>query len=251
MGISKKILEIMSEVDVVDGDIHIKGGKTNYKASSETALISALRPYFISKGLIFYPNKLNHFQIETIKTKYGDNEGVKFLTSAAISYIVEDVESGETREIVGIGSGEDGSDKGSGKAFTYAGKYALKKLFMLLMDRDEDPDASGSDRNIESRRPAPPKPDLESQKPSVDTERLYSEIVALYESKDPASIIRALKETLDFGIMLSKISTTDREAYLAKLSEYEKMPVGSEEKKKKILAMVAILQASLAKWAGK
>lgn len=244
MGLANKLLTIMSQVDVVDGDITISG-RGSYKASSEKALVSLVRPLLIGSGLLFYPSKQVYADIQVIVSPEGKKA---FLTTVGIEYTIEDAESGETRTIYGFGSGEDPSDKGAGKAMTYAGKYALKKLFNLVMDDEMDPDRHSSDDNVNKRMAYTPKTETHAI-PTEDWKGpAAAAILAKYDSGDPTQIISALKDTLDFGLKLKKISEGDKSAYIAKLGTYEAMPVGDPVKGKGIKDMLAILKPIFRTW---
>ncbi|MES1922924.1 hypothetical protein MHBO_004454 [Bonamia ostreae] len=64
------------------------------------------------------------------------------MTSLVTTWKVVDVDSGESIEIESPGNGADTQDKGAGKAFTYAYKNAIQKMFMLFSGEDTDNDHS-------------------------------------------------------------------------------------------------------------
>lgn len=124
------IHEIMKKVKGVGNDIKIESSSMSYRTVSESAVLSAIRPFFIEYGLVYYPTN------GTLST------------SGAISFIginlrIVHVESGDAIDVWSAGAGRDSQDKGPGKAITYATKYGLLKTLMIR--GEDDPDQTSSE----------------------------------------------------------------------------------------------------------
>lgn len=138
MSIISKLAEIMKEVSYVQKDLQVSYGSTNYKAATERAVLNAVRPKLVEKNLIIIPYDGT---AETHETNKG-----AMITTVTAKYQLFDAESGESMMLWSTGQGHDSSDKGAGKAFTYATKYLLLKMFLL--ETGDDPDVNASDENV-------------------------------------------------------------------------------------------------------
>jgi hypothetical protein len=98
----------------------------NYKFSSIEDVINAVRPAMVDNGIVIYPQTIE-------ATVHGDRCDV-----LATYQVVHT--SGESLQVVALGSGQDKQDKASNKAMTSAHKNLLIQLFCL--PRGDDPDYS-------------------------------------------------------------------------------------------------------------
>lgn len=130
MKIYKKILAVMSDIEYLKKDDHVKFGSTNYKAISEEKVTSAVRASLLKNGLVMFPIHQEH--------KRDGN-----LSTVDVTYRLADSDSAEYVDIVSSGTGADTQDKGVGKAMTYAYKYAMLRTFAI--PTGEDPDKISSE----------------------------------------------------------------------------------------------------------
>ena len=123
INIYKKIFEVQQECNaVVKGE---KGG-LQYEPLAHESVTAVVRKALEEKQLIIIP------QVQS-------NEQVGNQTRCTMSAEIVDIETGESVEVGGfIGYGNDNTDKGPGKAMSYAYKYLLVKVFMLPIAKSDD-----------------------------------------------------------------------------------------------------------------
>jgi hypothetical protein len=129
MSVYKKIALVMQDVQYLSKDDKVEFGNTKYKAISEEKVTSAIRKSMVAHGLIMFPTKTEY-------TRAGN------IGQVHVSYKIVDTEDDSFIEIQSVGEGADSQDKASGKAQTYAFKYALLRTFMI--PTGEDPDKTSS-----------------------------------------------------------------------------------------------------------
>ena len=125
----KKLLLITHNVKSIKQD-RTKG--VPYKITSWNAVHDAIKHELIINHILIIPHISEH-------TKEGN------LTTIKLYAEIIDTESGQKIQVGDyVGYGVDQSDKGCGKATTYAYKYLLMKLFMMEVGEDEDSEFSNS-----------------------------------------------------------------------------------------------------------
>jgi hypothetical protein len=132
----KKLQTIMSKVRCIkrDANIKLKSGES-YPVNTYESVLDIIRPLLIEEKLLIVRTSAKSTVIGNIAVVDAE-------------YDIIDTETGDKITMASIGSGHDTSDKHTGKAMTYALKYALRDLF-LLRGTDDDSDLSASDRNVE------------------------------------------------------------------------------------------------------
>lgn len=131
MNLYQKINAVMKDIQYLAKDDQVSFGTTKYKAISEEKVTTAVRTSMIKHGLVMYPQTQEiskDGQITTVNTTY---------------MMVNMDDPKEQIMIASSGQGSDTQDKGSGKAMTYAFKYALLRTFMI--PTGEDPDKISSE----------------------------------------------------------------------------------------------------------
>ncbi len=128
------------------------GGKNSYKAVSERDVLDAVKPLEFKHGIYSYASGRKVLESQTLESE--DNYGKKkttFFSRIETSYRFVNVDDPlDYIETVTFSEGIDPQDKGSGKAMTYADKYALMKAYKISTGDDPDQNAS----NDEYYRPA-------------------------------------------------------------------------------------------------
>jgi hypothetical protein len=115
----------MSELDYIQkGPNKVNG---NYRFASHDQVTAAIHPFLVKYRITVIPSVEEVIQ-----------EGNRTLIKLAVSFINAD-NPNDHFSIRSIGYGIDSSDKGPGKAISYAYKYACLKVFNL--ETGEDPDA--------------------------------------------------------------------------------------------------------------
>lgn len=126
MNIYQRIQSVMQDIQYLTKDDQVSFGTTKYKAISEEKVTTTVRASMIKNGLVMYPETLDI-------TKDGQ------ITTVNVTYRMVNVEDPNEQIIVAsCGQGSDTQDKGSGKAMTYAYKYALLRTFAIPTGEDPD-----------------------------------------------------------------------------------------------------------------
>lgn len=126
MNIYQRIQSVMQDIQYLTKDDQVSFGTTKYKAISEEKVTTTVRASMIKNGLVMYPETLDI-------TKDGQ------ITTVNVTYRMVNVEDPNEQIIIAsCGQGSDTQDKGSGKAMTYAYKYALLRTFAIPTGEDPD-----------------------------------------------------------------------------------------------------------------
>ena len=117
----------------------------NFRAISESAILDVIDP-ILKEGGWFYTVTVKKSDLQ-IREAYGSKgKKLQFIATVEIALDFETFEiptfSGNVHTEA-VGMGIDDNDKAMGKAYTYAVKYALLKLFRLRYG--DDPDAKASE----------------------------------------------------------------------------------------------------------
>ena len=113
----------------------------NFRAISESAILDVIDPILKEAG-VFYTIDIRDQHLD-IREAYGSKgKKLQFIATICLAvYFRTDTEFLFKMDSVGMGI--DDNDKAMGKAYTYAVKYALLKLFRLRYG--DDPDAKASE----------------------------------------------------------------------------------------------------------
>ena len=146
--IYQRMAAITAELRAVAKNLTVPtGGKNSYKAVSERDILDAVKPLEEKHGVYSYPaarNVLESHILESEKTYNGQTtKTTTFMTRIETLYRFVNVDNpAEYIDTVTFAEGIDAQDKGSGKAMTYADKYALMKAYKISTGDDPDQDAS-------------------------------------------------------------------------------------------------------------
>lgn len=152
LNIFQKVAAITSELQTVAKNLEVSTGKNSYKAVSERDILDAVKPLENKYGVYSYPvsrEVLESNLLDSVK-EYTDRGGNTTVTRSTtlmsriktVYRFVNIDKPEEYIETVTFAEGIDSQDKGSGKAMTYADKYALMKGYKI--STGEDPDQNGS-----------------------------------------------------------------------------------------------------------
>ena len=160
--IYQRINTIMQEIGYVQKDK--KNSFMNFRYVSHDAVTAALRPFFVSNGVVVTCDIVNH-DVKEIATGKSDRPDRAYMTSVTAQVSFINIDNPDDRIVVhSIGQGIDKNDLGPGKAVSYAYKYALLKT--LALETGDDPENDGTDYkpNGGAKKPeAKPKPNGESE----------------------------------------------------------------------------------------
>lgn len=126
MNIYEKINKIMGEIEYLKKDGKAEFGSTKYKFLSEAKTTTIFRDKLIENKIVLFPIKAE----ETMHEK---------VTHGVYTYRMLNVENPDDFiDIMTTGQGHDSTDKGSGKASSYAYKYLLWRTFAIPSGDDPD-----------------------------------------------------------------------------------------------------------------
>jgi hypothetical protein len=136
MELHKKLLEVRKSVPYIEKE---SGEGFQFKYVSSTAVLAALRKAMDDQGLLLIPKVISN---EVTFLDRGEGKAKAVFTELVMQYIWVNTEKpGEQIACSWYGQGIDfASERGVGKALTYAEKYFLLKFFNIPTDRD-DPDS--------------------------------------------------------------------------------------------------------------
>jgi hypothetical protein len=148
MNIYQRMAAITAELQTVAKNLVIQQSKTNsYKAVSERDILDAVKPLEAKHGVYSYPVSRTVLESNILESESEYNGKVTkkstFMTRIETVYRFVNVENPEEYiETTTFAEGIDPQDKGSGKAMTYADKYALMKAYKISTGDDPDQTAS-------------------------------------------------------------------------------------------------------------
>lgn len=217
--IFQRMSAITAELRTVAKNLTVPtGGKNSYKAVSERDILDAVKPLEEKYGVYSYPVgrtvlESNMLESENAYTDQRGNTTVKktttFMTRIDTVYRFVNVDDPKDYiETTTFAEGIDSQDKGSGKAMTYADKYALMKAYKISTGDDPDQDASEEKEYKKAAPTQAPKP-APKEKQKTPRERLIAKLDELGMDKNAFAMEKGLRK-----------NTTD-ETYLALLAELE------------------------------
>lgn len=140
LNIYQKMLLIQTDLKTVGKNLSVGEGKSSYKAVSERDILDAVKQVEFKHGIYSYC-----YNREIIETKETTNQYGKvsyWQRFRCLYYFVNVDNPNQYLETVSYADGVDSNDKGSGKAMTYADKYALMKTYKISTGDDPDQQAS-------------------------------------------------------------------------------------------------------------
>ena len=146
--IYQRMAAITAELRTVAKNLTVQQTKTSsYKAVGERDILDAVKPLEEKYGVYSYPAARRILESNLLESE-NEYQGkvtkkTTFMTRIETVYRFVNVDKpDEYIETVTFAEGIDTQDKGSGKAMTYADKYALMKGYKISTGDDPDQDAS-------------------------------------------------------------------------------------------------------------
>lgn len=146
--IYQKMSAIADEMGIVTKNLSVPTGNGKaYKAVSERDVIDAVKPLEIKYGVYSYPYSREIIDNATLTTQRNFNgqtvESKQIYLRLQVVYrFVNTDKPDEFIDITSYGDGIDSGDKATGKAMTYADKYALMKAYKISTGDDPDQEPS-------------------------------------------------------------------------------------------------------------
>jgi hypothetical protein len=198
LNLYQRIAAAMEACSYVKKDTQVKGYGGGYTAVSHDAVTAKVRTALLAHGVIapFSVVESSETKEELHSTDRDGKAKVRTVFRCSVvglTRLINVDQPEEVLEVRSFGTGEDSGDKASGKAVSYAAKYALLKALMLETGDDADKDASIQ------RQAAPVDPARERAtnlynqiKASGDYQSLIDPICAEHKSAGPQAVYDAL-----------------------------------------------------------
>ena len=148
LNIYERLSLITEEIGVVEKGLNVQVTKTSsYKAVSERDVLDAVKPIENKYRVYSYPAKreITDREILVKESEYNGNTtktNTLFMRIETTYRFVNIDNPSEYIETTVYGDGLDTGDKATGKAMTYADKYALMKAYKISTGDDPDKEAS-------------------------------------------------------------------------------------------------------------
>jgi hypothetical protein len=161
MNIYQKMAAITAELQTVAKNLTVETGKgKSYKAVSERDVIDAVKPIEAKHGVYSYPADREVLEAVALESESEYNGKITkkttFFSRIKTVYRFVNVDDPQDFiETVTFAEGIDAQDKGSGKAMTYADKYALMKAYKISTGDDPDQTASVEENYSRATNKAP------------------------------------------------------------------------------------------------
>jgi ERF superfamily len=140
LNLLQRLAAVQAEVDYIQKE---KKQGMRYSIVSHDAVTAKVRPLMVKHGVLYYPAAI-------------EMEQVGNRTQMKVDVFFANVDNPtEVIKVVTAGYGVDDSDKGPGKAMSYAIKYALLKC--LGLETGDDPDEDQNSEFKPVRYPDPPR----------------------------------------------------------------------------------------------
>lgn len=142
VGSFNEIIKKVHESKKLVPDLLKSENGNNFRAISESAILEVLTPILIEAEW-FYEVRVKKSDLQIREAFGSKGRKLQFIATVEIAVVFHNCLFPE--EMVGteaVGMGIDDNDKAMGKAYTYAVKYALLKLFRLRYGDDADFEAS-------------------------------------------------------------------------------------------------------------
>lgn len=139
MNLYQKLSAIEQEAETVAKNFTVGTGKYSYKAVSEADVKRVLRPLEAKYGVKSFPVSSEEVANEIVM----NGERANFYLRLKLIYRFVNIDNpSEYIDVPCYGDGLDAGDKATGKAQTYAQKYALMLMYHLVTGEDPDKEAS-------------------------------------------------------------------------------------------------------------
>lgn len=210
MNIFEKMLNITNEISTVNKNLTVGEGKSAYKAVGEADILNAVKELEFKYRVYSYP--INREVLEstmyTTTNNYGEKNNIFSRIKTTYRFVNID-KTEEYIETITFAEGIDTQDKGSGKAMTYADKYALMKSYKIITG--EDPDQNPSETGYKKKKTST----INNKISEVESKSIYALMI-----RKGFDVVQALEK--NYGI--KNTSDLTKEQYIAILNKCKTMP---------------------------
>ena len=180
-----EILKEISEDKRLVPDLMKSEKGNNFRAVSESAILDVIDPILKRHG-VFYTIDVREQHLDIREAFGSKGKKLQFIATLTLSLYFRNNDS-ILFKTDAVGMGIDDNDKAMGKAYTYAVKYALLKLFRLRYSDDSDFEASSplhtEKPKEEKKEEAPKNPKSSKKEEPAMTENQRDFILGLMEKK--------------------------------------------------------------------
>lgn len=164
MNLYQRLAAATTEMETVAKNLNVDTGKNkSYKAVSERDVIDAVKKVEARHGIYSFPVQRKIIESEVLETETQYGKKTTFFLRVETVYRFLNVDNPvEYIDVTSYGDGMDSGDKATGKAMTYADKYALMKAYKI--STGDDPDQTASEDTTYTRK-APQK--IQKEEPVV------------------------------------------------------------------------------------
>lgn len=161
LNIHQRMAAITAELQTVAKNLNVETGKgKSYKAVSERDVIDSVKPLEAKHGVYSYPSSRRVLESAALESESEWNGKVTKKTTfferiETVYRFVNTDDPTDFIETTTFAEGIDSQDKGSGKAMTYADKYALMKAYKISTGDDPDQTAIEDINYTRKSTPAP------------------------------------------------------------------------------------------------
>lgn len=205
LNLYQKILCIQSRMDIIAKNLEVSTGKTTYKAVSERDVIDAVKEQEERYRVYSFPvsREIVDSGFLEQETQYGTKK--QFYLRIKVVYRFVNIDKPDDFiETITYADGIDSGDKATGKAMTYADKYALMKMYKI--STGEDPDQKASEEY--SKKTPSQLPITSEQMQKIQS--LYSvDEIQEWLKKAKVSDISKLKQSQANKIILNRTGLND------------------------------------------
>lgn len=201
MNIFQRMSAITAELQTVAKNLTVSTGKNNsYKAVSERDVIDAVKPIEFKHGVYSYPYAREVLESEILESE-NEYQGkvtkkTTFFSRIKTTYRFVNMDKpDEFIDMVTFAEGIDSGDKGSGKAMTYADKYALMKAYKISTGDDPDQNASVDTHYSKATKNLSPRQQLIARLHELNIDvTAYAQTKGLSSKTTPERFLELLEE---------------------------------------------------------
>lgn len=210
MNIFEKMLNITNEISTVNKNLTVGEGKSAYKAVGEADILNAVKELEFKYRVYSYPvnREVLESTMYTTTNNYGEKNNIFSRIKTTYRFVNID-KTEEYIETITFAEGIDTQDKGSGKAMTYADKYALMKSYKIITG--EDPDQNPSETGYKKKKTST----TNNKVSEVESKSIYALMI-----RKGFDVVQALEK--NYGI--KNTSDLTKEQYMAILNKCKTMP---------------------------
>lgn len=169
--IYERLSAISTELATVAKNLEVQVSQNNkYKAVGEADVLRAVKPLEAKYRVFSYPVNREIIESGTLETQSGNMVRKQFFLRVKATYRFINIDKPEEYvDIISYGDGIDSGDKATGKALTYADKYALLKAYKIVTGDDPDQEASQELLSADTKKVVSGKTTRKIEVGSVDT----------------------------------------------------------------------------------